>query len=112
MEQTTDRPTEKDADDALSVLQRFIKHALDRAACSAPDIEDVKLAVATLIIWHGFNEDDYEIDSLIKQFKPNKGLSYVSLIKWLSPFAERAYQLRATEQTRKTRAQVFDEDIF
>lgn len=112
MNQVTDQLTEEDADDALSLLQNFLRHALDRTASGVPDIEDVKLAVATLILWHGFNEGDYEIDNLIKQFDSGKGLSYVSLIKWLSPFAEHAYQLRTVEQSRKTSVQVIDEDIF
>jgi hypothetical protein len=112
LKQVTDQPTEEDADDALSLLQSFLKHALDRTARGVPDIEDVKLAVAALILWHGFDEKDYEINNLIKQFDSGKGLSYVSLIKWLSPFAEHAYRLRTAEQSHKTSVQVINEDIF
>lgn len=112
MKKVTDQLTKEDADDALSLLQIFLKHALDRTARGVPDIEDVKLAVATLILWHDFSEDDHEVSNLIKQFDSRKGLSYVSLIKWLSPFAEHADQLRTAEHSRKTSAQVFDEDIF
>ena len=42
------RPTEQETDEAIALLEFFVKHSLDISAQNAPGIDDVKLAVATV----------------------------------------------------------------
>ncbi|WP_163009149.1 hypothetical protein [Pseudomonas viridiflava] len=107
-----ERPTEQESDKALALLYRFVEKALDINGLHVPIIDEVKVAVATLILWHNFNETDYEIAALIKQLEPKKALSYSSLIQHLSSFANHSAQLRKFEKARIPDEETAEDDLF
>lgn len=107
-----ERPSEQEADDALASLYAFVNNALDIDALNIPSLDEVKIAVATLIIWHNFDEADYEIAALIKQFEQKKAISYRVLIGHLSEFVGYSAQLRKVERAHIPGEETSTDDLF
>lgn len=107
-----DDVTSKDADDAIELLSRFLRDSMDMEAKDVPDIDDVKVAIAALIIWNNFDETDYEVKNLIRVFESKKAISYADLNSQLKGFVPYAIQLREIQKARS----VFDgpapDDLF
>ncbi|WLI10588.1 MULTISPECIES: hypothetical protein [Pseudomonas] len=108
MEQVTD----KDADDAIELLNRFLRDSLDVNAREVPDIDHVKLAVDALILWNNFDQSDYEIQRLIRVLNSKKAISFAELNTQLKPFAEWTSELRSYENARAAFVGPFPDDPF
>jgi hypothetical protein len=107
-----ERPTEQETDEAIALLEFFVKHSLDMSAQNAPGIDDVKLAVATVILWNNFDEGEYEIRELIRQLEPKKAVSFRALNAHLINFVAHASNLRFVEKARKSNPGPFSDDPF
>jgi hypothetical protein len=107
-----DSVTEKDADEALAVLDRFLRDSLDINARDVPDVDDVKLAVAALILWNNFDENDYEMQRLIRIFDSKKAVSFVELNSHLKHFAQWTSELRSFEKVRAAFVGPIPDDPF
>lgn len=85
MEQVTDQ----EVDDAIDILVRFVRDFLDKSAKDAPDVDEVRTAVRTLVDANRFNPEDYEIKNLLRVSESKKGVSHVELhshLKHLAPY--------------------------
>lgn len=94
--------TEEEACEFLDMLEKFCKDSMNPAATDVPGLDDVKFAFAGLILWFGFDEQDYEIRDLIRIFENRKGISYSVLIAGLRPVVEDARARMNVFKARRT----------
>ena len=81
--------TDQEVDDAIDILVRFVRDFLDTSAKDAPDVDEVRAAVRTLVDANRFNPEDYEIKNLLRVSESKKGVSHVELhshLKHLAPY--------------------------
>ncbi|TKA90366.1 hypothetical protein [Halopseudomonas bauzanensis] len=105
-------PTEREVSVALELLERFITTALSLETQQIPEVDDVKFAVATVILYFGFNEEDYEIRNLIKTLESRKGVSYSELRSHLPNFVSHARELLYTRSSSAFYGETSGDDLF
>lgn len=89
--------TDQVIDDAIDLLSRFQRDALDRNAKSVPTMDEVRPAISALIARY-FNEDDYEIKNLLRVSESKKAISYAELNSHLDHFVPYAKECRDQEK--------------
>lgn len=108
MNQVTDQET----DDAIDILNRFVRDSLDASAKDVPAIDDVRAAIGTMITANRFNTDDYEIQNLLRVSESKKGVSHVELNSHLKNLVPQAKQERDMEKHRAIHGWPENEDPF
>ena len=74
-----DHVTHEQVDEAIDILGRFVRYSLDSSIKGAPDVDDVRAAIAVLIAANIFNTDNYEIQNLLRVSESKKGVSHNEL---------------------------------
>lgn len=82
--------TEKDADEALVLLEGFLRQSLGEGTVEKASLGEVREAVVAVILWSNFDEDDYELRLLIRLLYTKESVSYLDLIRRLQPFTAEA----------------------
>lgn len=89
--------TDQVIDNAIDLLRRFQRDSLDINAKNVPTIDEVRPAISALIARY-FNDDDYEIQNILRVSGSKKAISYAELKSHLSHLVPDAERLRDQEK--------------